>query len=472
MLLPIILSGGSGTRLWPVSREAYPKPFIRLPSGKSLLQATLARIAGLDHVSDVITITNKEHYFPTRDEYQSTGFELNHIYILEPCARNTAQAVAIGAFYALARYGNDVTLFVLPADHLIEEHNLFAASVLKAQTLAQQGFLVTFGIPPVYPETGYGYIELGDPLNHGNGRRVIRFIEKPSLEVAQSFLASGKYLWNSGMFCFTVSVFLDRLKVYAPDVYKGALACWHCCDPKTDKIDLDATTFCQIPSISIDYALIEKSDQLAVVPCNFDWSDIGTWEAVSQLTPADSNGNRVQGEAVLMDSRNCYVQTNSRLIAAVGLENVIIVDTPDALLVAQRDSVQGVKQVTEQLKLTNHPTHRQHRTVVRPWGTYTVLEEGTGFKIKRIVVKPGESLSLQMHHHRSEHWVVVSGTAKVINGDREMLVRTNESTFVPAGNKHRLENPGAADLVIIEVQSGSYLGEDDIVRFEDKYDRK
>jgi mannose-1-phosphate guanylyltransferase/mannose-6-phosphate isomerase len=470
MLIPLILSGGSGTRLWPVSREAYPKPFIKLPDGRSLLQKTLERLQPLGEIAEAITVTNREHFFATRDEYRRAELACRHFFVLEPCARNTAPAIAVGALAAVARHGPEVTLLVLPADHLVPDAKAFARSVQAAVALAEQGKLVTFGIQPTYPETGFGYIERGDPID-GGGFSVARFTEKPSLEDARSMAESGRHYWNAGMFCFRASVLLDELALHAPEVLAGARQCWEAIVAQEDHAHLSQEIFERIPDISIDYAVMEKSARVAMVPAAFAWTDIGSWKAVSELTAPDGQGNRAQGSAMFVGSRNCYVQSDSRMIAAVGIEDLVIVDTPDALLVAHRDQVQDVKKVAQQLKVARHETYLLHKTVVRPWGTYTVLEEGPGFKIKRIVVKPRASLSLQMHYHRSEHWVVVSGTAKVTNGEQELLVRTNESTFIPAGHRHRVENPGKVDLVMIEVQSGNYLGEDDIVRFEDRYGR-
>ena len=476
MLIPVILSGGSGTRLWPVSREAFPKPFIRLPDGDTLLHKTLRRAAGLERVERVITVTNREHFFITSDEYLSAGLPLQHVFLLEPCARNTAPAVALCALYAAENYG-DPTLLILPADHLIEQGPHFAAAVRAAQTLAERGYLVTFGIKPAAPETGFGYIECGDAISAAGACKVTRFIEKPPLATAQQFVASGHYLWNSGMFCFKASTVLDAFKTHAPEIYDGARVCWErsrsaaIAGPPAYRVNLDHDSLEAMPESSIDYAVMEKSDRIAVVPCDFGWNDIGSWDALSRLFAADAQGNRKQGDVLLEDSRDCYVQSASRIVAAVGVEGLIVVDTPDALLITRRGETQQVKKVAQQLKLCGHESYLQHRTVNRPWGTYTVLEEGPGFKIKRIVVKPGRALSLQMHHHRSEHWVVVSGVAQVINGEREMRVKVNESTFIPAGNKHRLSNPGGDDLVIIEVQTGSRLDEDDIVRFDDQYGR-
>ena len=471
MLIPLILSGGSGTRLWPVSRQAHPKPFIKLADGRSLLQKTIDRLEEIGDIPEIITVTNRDHFFVTRDEYAAGGGTYRHLLVLEPSARNTAPAVAIGALAALTRHGKDATLLVLPADHLVEDHAAFAATVADAGKLAEQDLLVTFGIKPTYPEIGFGYIERGEPVPGTGGFRVAHFTEKPAAEVAAQMLASGRFYWNSGMFCFRVSAFLAELAQHAPEIGEQARRCWEAAHVEGERADLLPELFDALPDISIDYAVMEKSDRVAMVPAAFGWSDIGSWTAVSALVEADASGNRAQGECMFLDSANCYVQSSGRMVAAVGLDGVMIVDTPDALLVAHQDHVQDVKKVAQQLKLANHETHKLHRTVLRPWGSYTVLEEGPGFKIKRIVVKPGSALSLQMHYHRSEHWVVVSGTAMVTNGEKQMLVRTNESTFIPAGHKHRLENPGKLDLVMIEVQSGGYLGEDDIVRLEDKYGR-
>jgi mannose-1-phosphate guanylyltransferase/mannose-6-phosphate isomerase len=471
MLIPIILSGGVGARLWPVSRESHPKPFMKLPDGQSLLQKTFARAAALDGVGEVLTITNREHYFKSRDEYQSArkGFPgVTDTFLLEPFGRNTAAAIVLGAMSVAEAHGNDALMLVLPADHLIDDQDAFAAAVKQAAGLAEQGKLVTFGIVPDAPETGFGYIE-------ADGNIVKRFVEKPSYEAAQEYVDSGHYLWNSGMFCFKAGTVLEQFKIHAPAIYEHALPCWEATRKKAQgnmpMMEIDPESFAAIPENSIDYAVMEKSDVVMVVPGSFGWSDIGSWNAISNLAVPDEAGNRVVGEAVLVDVGNSYIQSEGRMVAAIGLDNLLIIDTPDALLVADRARAQEVKKVVQQLKLMNHDSHKLHRTVARPWGTYTVLEEGKHFKIKRIVVKPGASLSLQMHYHRSEHWIVVSGTASIVNDDKNMLVRTNESTYIPAGHKHRLENPGLTDLIMIEVQSGEYLGEDDIVRFDDVYGR-
>lgn len=485
MLIPVILSGGAGTRLWPVSREAHPKPFMKLADGQSLLQKTYLRAAGLPGVTEILTITNREYYFKSKDEYEAADAKAvtQPTFLLEPFGRNTAPAIALGAMKIAAKHGPDALMLVLSADHLIGNLDSFSTAVEIACHAARGDALATFGIVPSGPETGFGYIECGDTIQatpsphgvEGNARTVLRFVEKPTREIAVEYLATGRYLWNSGMFCFKAGAILQELALHAPQLHQAALACWESthakADAQTGMLEIDPATFAHVPDISIDYAIMERSKNVVVVPSGFSWSDIGSWGAVSDLTRPDAAGNRVVGEAILVDTGNTYIQSEDRLVAAVGLENLIIVDTPDALLVANRDRVQDVKKVVEQLKLQSHESYKLHRTVSRPWGTYTVLEDGARFKIKRIVVKPGASLSLQMHHHRSEHWIVVSGMARVVNGEREIFVNTNESTFIPAGHKHRLENPGILELVMIEVQSGEYLGEDDIVRFEDVYGR-
>lgn len=470
-LIPTILCGGAGSRLWPVSRELHPKPFIRLADGQSLLQKAWLRGVGLPEVVETITVTNRELFFKTEDEYREVADqhkELVNSYILEPFGRNTAPAIAAAALQVAASHGEDALLLVLAADHLIADQAAFAQAVAQAMQLATQGKLVTFGIQPEAPETGYGYIE-------ADGNTVLRFVEKPSLEKAQAYLASGRYLWNSGMFCFSAGTMLREMQQHCPNILAATRACLEQSRSAQSKnynqIELDQTTFGLVPDDSIDYAVMEKSKNVAVVPCSIGWSDIGSWNALGDLTAPDAQGNRIEGEVILHDVNNCYIQSNQRIVGGVGIDNLIIIDTPDALLVADRSCAQDVKHLYTQLKAQGHEVHKLHTTVHRPWGTYTVLENGLRFKIKRIEVRPSASLSLQMHHHRSEHWIVVSGMAKVVNGDQELFINTNESTYIPAGHKHRLENPGVVDLVMIEVQSGEYLGEDDIVRFEDVYGR-
>ncbi|MFO2466444.1 mannose-1-phosphate guanylyltransferase/mannose-6-phosphate isomerase [Pseudomonas sp. 15FMM2] len=473
-LIPCIISGGSGTRLWPVSRQNMPKPFMRMRDDQSLLQKTFLRAASLPGVQSVLTVTNRDLLFRTLDDYRGVNTtQLALDLLLEPFGRNTAAAIAVAALHVQEHFGGDALLLVMPADHLIVDEQAFAQAVAQARDLAGRGYLVTFGIQPDRPETGFGYIEQGDALPQGF--QVKRFVEKPDLATAQGYLDGGRHLWNAGMFCFKADTLLQELAGHAPAVLEAAVAALeHSQTLKNTNCrqrELSAKGFGTAPDISIDVALMEKSAQVAVVPCDIGWSDIGSWEALRQLTPSDDKGNQINGEAILHDVHNCYIDSPKRVLGAVGVSNLIIVDTPDAILIADANRSQDVRHIVAELKRQNHPAFSLHRTVTRPWGTYTVLEESTRFKIKRIVVKPNASLSLQMHHHRSEHWVVVSGAALITNGDREILLNMNESTYIPAGHKHRLTNPGIIELVMIEVQSGEYLGEDDIVRFDDIYGR-
>ena len=468
-LIPTILCGGAGSRLWPVSRELHPKPFIRLADGQSLLQKAYLRGAQLPGVSQLMTVTNRELFFKTEDEFREVNAtKASTSYILEPFGRNTAPAIAAAALQVAKMHGPDAILLVLAADHLIADQAAFQQAVVEAIDLAQQGKLVTFGIQPDAPETGYGYIE-------ANGSSVLRFVEKPSLEKAKEYLAAGNFLWNSGIFCFAAGTMLEQMEKHSPAILSATRSCIEQSRLATgdgfSQLELNAAAFENVRDDSIDYAVMEKSDQVAVVPCNIGWSDIGSWTALGDLATPDANGNRVAGEALLHDTQNTTIQSNSRFVGTVGVKNLIIIDTPDAVLVADKSCAQDVKHIYAELKAKGHDAHKLHRTVHRPWGTYTVLGEGVGFKIKRIEVKPGASLSLQMHHHRSEHWVVVCGSAKVVNGEEEIVINTNESTYIPAGHKHRLTNPGTETCVMIEVQSGGYLGEDDIVRFQDTYGR-
>jgi mannose-1-phosphate guanylyltransferase len=475
MLVPVILSGGAGTRLWPVSREGHPKPFMLLPDGQSLLRKAYERAAAMAGDGDILTVTNRDYYFLSRDEFDKAKLKGPRCrFILEPEGRNTAPAVAAAVLWVKAMHGEGATVLVMAADHLVQKTAAFEQAAQRAQEAAGRGALVTFGILPDRPETGFGYIEMGSRAEIEDVFAVKRFVEKPDRARAEAFVARGGFLWNSGMFCFQAGTMLRELAEHAPDVLEAASACWNKLgrlDNGADYVELAADDFARAPNISIDVAVMEKSRHVKVVRSDIGWTDVGSWEAVSRLVPADAGGNRVSGDTVVLDSHNNFIHSESRVVAAIGVENLLVVDTADALLIAAKDRAQDVKQVVEALKKRDHQTFRYHKTVSRPWGTYTVLEEGPRFKIKRIVVKPGASLSLQMHHHRSEHWVVVKGTAKVTNEDRQTMVYTNESTYIPAGNKHRLENPGKLELVLIEVQSGEYMGEDDIVRFEDKYGR-
>lgn len=481
-LIPVILSGGSGSRLWPVSRLGFPKPFVTLPDGETLIQKTYKRALGVTGVSAIYTITNRDYYFMSKDELLSAEKSVECLpssFILEPFGRNTAPAIAMAALKIRDNFGPDAKMLVLSADHLIEDHGLFDKTVAFAEKLADEGRLVTFGIRPTKPETGYGYIEVKEETLFSDGELTSylsrQFVEKPSREIAEAYVEAGTFLWNSGMFCFRADVILEALKKHANEVYMSAIKCYKkTVDANIGDInvfELMADSFAQIPDVSIDFAVMEKADEVVVIPSGFDWSDVGCWQSLGNMISPDDSGNRIDGEAVLLDVSNTIVKSHHRVIAGVGLKDLVIVDTEDALLVSHVDRVQDVKKIVERLKLEGNDIVSIHNTVVRPWGTYTVLGEGEGYKIKRIVVRAGASLSLQMHHHRSEHWVVVNGFAEVVNGDQAISLKENESTYIPAGHKHRLTNPGLTDLVMIEVQSGSYLGEDDIVRYEDVYGR-
>lgn len=468
-LIPVILCGGAGARLWPISREHHPKPFIRLADGQSLLQKAFLRGALLPEVKEILTVTNREFFFKIEDEISEIN--KNNIatsFIIEPFGRNTTAAIGAAALQITKIHGSDALMLVLAADHLIANQDAFQHSVSTACELAKNNKLVTFGITPDSPHTGYGYIE-------AEGNEVLRFIEKPDLPKAQEYLESGRFLWNSGMFLFTAHNILEEMKEHCPYILSSVQTCMEQSKEMKGKdfiaLELDSKTFAVVADNSIDYSVMEKSQHVAVVPCDIAWSDIGSWNALEQMIEPDLQGNRIEGEVIMHDANNCYIKSHDRLISVVGVDNLLVIDTPDALLVADKSRAQDVKNIYSQLKSQGHDAHKLHRTVHRPWGTYTVLEENKNFKIKRIEVKPGASLSLQMHHHRSEHWIVVNGMAKVTNGEKEFFVRTNESTYIPAGCLHRLENPGVLNLVMIEVQSGDYLGEDDIVRFQDVYGR-
>ena len=468
-LIPTILCGGAGSRLWPVSRETHPKPFIRLQDGESLLQKAFIRAAQLNGVSEVLTVTNRELFFKTEDAYREVNKgELATSFILEPFGRNTAAAIAAAAVQVEKSHGAEAILLVLAADHLINDHAAFQIAVQQACQLAEAGHLVTFGIKPEAPETGYGYIE-------ADGNKVLRFVEKPSLEKAKEYVASGRFYWNSGMFCFTAGTLLAAMKQLCPEILNATRICMEASrNARGDgftQLELDPVLFDVVREDSIDFAIMEKATNVAVVPCTIGWNDIGSWSAMSDVVKPDQAGNRIQGHALLHDVTNCYIQSGERIVAAVGVDDLIIVDTPDAVLVASRSRSQDVKYLYAKLKANGHDAHKIHRTVFRPWGSYTILDEGEHYKIKHLKVNPGASLSLQMHQHRSEHWVVVSGVASVTRGEDTFIVNTNESTFIPTKTKHRLENLTDDVLMIIEVQSGSYVGEDDIVRFQDIYGR-
>jgi mannose-1-phosphate guanylyltransferase/mannose-6-phosphate isomerase len=440
---------------------------MRIGDGKSLLTQTHERALAVSGNTAPLIVTNRDYYFLSHDELDDQ--EVKPHYLLEPTGRNTAPAIALAAMWAMQQKP-DACMLVLPADHLIKDTPSFYTAVQHAENLAKDGFLVLFGIKPKAPETGFGYIEMGNKVSE-HAQMVQRFVEKPDAVTAARYLAEGNYVWNSGMFCFKASTILDAFAAYNPALLEAARNVWNSTKAVGDKMELPAS-FNTLENISIDYAVMEKAKNIAVIPGDFDWSDIGAWKAVAEAIPADEAGNTNNNcQTIVIDSRNTHIQTTDRLVAVIGLDNLLVIDTPDALLVADKARSQEVKEVVTRLKAAGHEAHKTHRTVSRPWGTYTVLQDAPGFKIKRIEVKPGASLSLQMHHHRSEHWVVVSGKAEVVNGEDTVTLQANESTYIPAGNKHRLTNVGDTELALIEVQCGSYLGEDDIVRFEDIYGR-
>ncbi len=467
MLKPVLLSGGVGSRLWPVSREAYPKQFLPLAGEDSMLVDTLNRTQGLEGGAPML-VCNEEHRFIVAEQLRSCGVTDGEI-ILEPIGRNTAPAVAIAALHAL-KTDADAILLVLPADHVIVQPKAFADAVRTALPLALNGWLVTFGVVPDKPETGYGYIKQGESLGEA-GHAIERFVEKPDLATAEQYLASGDYLWNSGMFLLGAQTYINELQALAPDMLA---ACQQALSGASDDLDfvrLDSESFAACPSDSIDYAVMEKTSQGAVVALDCGWSDVGAWSALWEVGEADSQGNVVQGDVLLDDTRNSFVRSETRLVAATGVDDLVVVETTDAILIANRDRVQGVKNLVNTLKQQERSEANLHARVYRPWGSYESLIVSDRFQVKRIVVNPGQKLSLQKHHHRAEHWIVVGGTGEVTCEDKVFTLSEDESTYIPLGHKHRLANPGQIPLEIIEVQSGTYLGEDDIVRYEDVYGR-
>jgi len=467
MLTPVILSGGSGTRLWPLSRELYPKQLLPLVTDRTMLQDTVARLDGLKSLAAPIIVCNEAHRFMVAEQLRLIGSTPQAI-VLEPVGRNTAPAVAVAALAARAG-GADPVLLVLPADHVIEDVRAFHKAIAIALKEAESGKLVTFGVVAHKPEAGYGYIRRAK--GKGPAHAVAEFVEKPDRKRAEKFVASGEYYWNSGMFLFKASRYLAELKQFAPDILAACEKALAGARKDLDFTRLDSPEFEKCRSDSIDYAVMEKAQDVVVVPLDAGWNDVGSWSALHEASEHDAAGNVTHGDVIAEDTRDCYLYAESRLVAAVGLESHVVVETKDAVLVAPKDSVQDVKLLVNRLKADKRYETALHREVFRPWGSYDSLDAGDRFQVKRLKVKPGATLSLQAHHHRAEHWVVVKGTARITRGEDVFLLEENESTFIPIGTKHRIENPGKIPLHIIEVQSGAYLGEDDIVRFEDKYGR-
>ncbi|MDN3554940.1 mannose-1-phosphate guanylyltransferase/mannose-6-phosphate isomerase [Halomonas maura] len=466
MILPVIIAGGSGSRLWPLSRKLRPKQFLPLYGDHTMLQQTLFRLEGLEKQAPIV-ICNEEHRFLVAEQLRRIGTEGWRI-LLEPVGRNTAPAIALSAI-AATQEDEDPLLLVLAADHLIQDVERFHASIEQAIPLAEQDYLVTFGVVPSHAETGYGYIHQGQEL--GQGFKVKRFVEKPDADTAATYLASGEYLWNSGMFLFRASRYLEELEQHQPAMLEACRAAMADTANDLDFTRLDAEAFARCPEDSVDYAVMEKTEMAAVVPLDARWSDIGSWSSLWDVSDKCDAGNSCHGDVLHENTRNTLVRADSRLVATVGIENLVIVETKDAVLVAHKDKAQDVKKVVQRLKDERRSEFENHREVYRPWGIYDSVDNGERYQVKRITVKPGAKLSVQMHHHRAEHWIVVSGTAEVTNGEKTYLVSENESTYIPIGQVHALKNPGVIPLELIEVQSGSYLGEDDIVRLKDNYGR-
>lgn len=467
-IIPVILAGGSGTRLWPLSRKNFPKQFLHLHGEKSLLQQTVDRIMVLD-AEQVFIISNEAHYFLCQEQLNNHSVKPH--YLLEPCARNTAPAIASAAHLIARRYGEDAVMLILPSDHFIASPKAWCEAMQQGiHSAIAQKKLVTFGIEPTSPKTGYGYIEASDAIDE-HARRVESFREKPNVEMAQSFLASGNYFWNSGMFAGTIKLWLDELKHHAPDIYQSCQLAVEKSQTSNDFMRLDQSAFSSCPSDSIDYAVFEKTNNVSVIPTAIDWNDLGCWSAVAESNQLDQNGNALSGNVIAKDSTDCLVSSEKTLVTTLGINNQIIVATGDAVLVADKSYSQQVKDIVSSLGNEHRQLANDHLKVSRPWGYYEVLAEGDIFKVKRLMVKPGAKLSLQMHQHRAEHWVVVSGNAEVVNDQQSFLLQTNQSTYIPPKTLHRLSNPGVEPLYVIEVQSGEYLGEDDIKRFDDDYMR-
>ncbi|WP_347330210.1 mannose-1-phosphate guanylyltransferase/mannose-6-phosphate isomerase [Marinimicrobium locisalis] len=469
MIIPVILAGGSGSRLWPLSRKHYPKQLLKLFGETTMLQQTLLRLEGVPELGEPIVVCNEEHRFMVAEQLLEIGHSKASI-LLEPLARNTAPALALAAVKARAMVDNP-TLLVLAADHMIRDIETFHGAIREAVAAAEADKLVTFGVQPTRPETGYGYIKT-DRSGSGQGSYPVQeFAEKPDLPTAERYLAEGNYYWNSGMFVFRVESFLSELEGCSPAVLQAAQKAYDKATTDLDFVRIDREAFAEAPNISIDYAVMEKSHNVVCVPLDAGWSDVGCWQSYWELSEKDERGNSFVGDAIDVGSKDTLVFTQDKLVATIGVDNLMVINTPDAVLVANKNDAQQVKKVIAEIERCNRTEHLQHREVYRPWGCYDSVDEGTRYQVKRIRVKPGASLSLQMHYHRAEHWVVVKGTAKVELDDNTVLLSENESTYIPVGTRHRLSNPGKIPLEIIEVQSGPYLGEDDIQRFDDEYGR-
>jgi len=484
MFIPVILSGGMGTRLWPSSRADSPKPLIPLPDGETLLQKTFQRLLSLDGVGPILVVTHIDYQGSTEAAFRSVAgnHDAPH-FILEPFGRNTAPALAMAALYLSEHMDAQTPILAVPADHIVSEQATFGLAVEAALELARQGWIAAFGIPPQHPETGYGYIEQGreipnilpDTPNRNDPKVSIfaatRFIEKPEITHAEGFVQSGKHLWNSGMYAFTAETILNAIKQSAPEVMSCIHTCWAQSKKSKGRLLVSADSFQHAPDISIDYAVMEKADNVAVIQAELGWDDVGSWDAYSRFLPEDDSGNRSEGEVLIIDSEHSFIHSEGRLVAVLGMRDTFVIDSPDALLVVNREHLQDIKKLVQKLNQSNHPSCRSHPHVQRPWGTYTLIDQGPGYQAKRIVVNPEGSLSLQLHHKRSETWIVVRGTATVILGEKEHLLKPNDILHIPANTRHRVTNKGSEPLIIIEVATGDYLGEDDIIRFQDIYGR-
>ncbi|RQX84310.1 mannose-1-phosphate guanylyltransferase/mannose-6-phosphate isomerase [Burkholderia anthina] len=470
-IFPVVLCGGSGTRLWPMSRGGYPKQYLKLTGDHTLVQQTVLRLRGMADIAAPIVITNTEQRFIVADQLRSIDVTPSSV-VLEPMGRNTAPAVAVAALLAMEQSA-DALLLVLPSDHVILDDAVFARLATAAGALANEGHLVTFGVEPTKPHTGYGYIHSGDEISGHDGAFNVRaFVEKPDATTAERFVSDGGYYWNSGMFMLKASVYLEQLTRFAPAVRKQAELSLAEAKRDADFVRLDEQAFAASPNISIDYAVMEKTDRAVMVAAaGLNWSDIGSWSALADISAADEAGNTLSGDVIADDVTGSYVRADHRMVAVLGVSDLVVVETADAVLVTHRDRSEQVKKIVERLTASGRRESVTHRKVMRPWGSYESIDQGERFQVKRIIVNPGSSLSLQMHHHRAEHWIVVRGTAQVYNGDQVILLSENQSTYIPLGVTHRLHNPGRIPLELIEVQSGSYLGEDDIVRFDDNYGR-